>query len=99
MWRGLVGAEMALALLLLVGGGLLLKSFTRILAVEPGFRDEGVVTMNFQLTPSRYDDLEAYGLFYEDFVRTAEANPAVDRLAISTSAPLLNSNSGVLAAS
>jgi len=90
MWRGLVGAEMALALLLLVGGGLLLRSFTRILAVEPGFRDEGVVTMNFQLTPSRYDDLQAYGLFYEDFVRTAEANPAVDGIAISTSAPLIN---------
>ncbi len=90
MWRGLVGAEMALALLLLVGGGLLLRSFTRVLAVEPGFRDEGVVTVGFQLTPTRYDDLEAYGLFYEDFVRTAEANPAVEEIAIATGAPLIN---------
>ncbi|MEJ2541069.1 MAG: ABC transporter permease, partial [Gemmatimonadota bacterium] len=90
VWRGLVGAEMALALLLLVGGGLLLRSFTRVLAVEPGFREEGVVTLQFQLTPGRYQDLDAYARFYEEFVGSAGADPSVEQIALATGAPLIN---------
>jgi putative ABC transport system permease protein len=90
MWRALVGAEMTMALLLLVGGGLLLRSFTRVLAVEPGFASDEVVTMAFQLSPERHADLQAYSAFYEEFVTTAEANPAVGSIALSTGAPLVN---------
>jgi putative ABC transport system permease protein len=90
LWRTLVGAEMAMALLLLVGGGLLLRSFTRVLSVEPGFVAEDVVTMTFQLSPERHPDLEAYIAFYEEFVATAEANPAIGSIALATGGPLLN---------
>lgn len=90
LWRALVGAEMAMALLLLVGGGLLLRSFTEVLSVEPGFTPDEVVTMSFQLSPERHPDLQAYGVFYEEFVATAEANPAIASLALATGAPLLN---------
>ena len=90
LWRTLVGAEMAMALLLLVGGGLLLRSFTRVLAVEPGFAADDVVTMTFQLSPDRHADLEAYAAFYEDFVATAQASPAIGSIALATGAPLIN---------
>jgi len=90
LWRTLVGAEMAMALLLLVGGGLLLRSFTQVLAVEPGFSPDDVVTMTFQLSPDRHPDLASYAAFYEGFVTTAEANPAVESIALTTSAPLIN---------
>lgn len=90
LWRTLVGAEMAMALLLLVGGGLLLRSFTEVLSVEPGFSPEDVVTMAFQLSPDRHPDLGSYAAFYEEFVASAESNPAIESIALATGAPLLN---------
>ncbi len=46
--------ELALALVLLIGAGLLIKSFYRVLSVDPGFAPERVLTMNLSLTDSRY---------------------------------------------
>lgn len=51
---GLVVAELAFAVVLVVGAGLLLRSFWQILQVDPGFRAEGVLKAEFQLPPSRY---------------------------------------------
>ena len=53
----LVTAEVALALVLLVGAGLLLKSFARLRAIDPGFRPDHLLTMRLQLARPRYDDL------------------------------------------
>jgi predicted permease len=50
--RALVVAEVALALVLLAAGGVLLRSFSRVLSVSPGFRTEGVVAMRVALPPS-----------------------------------------------
>lgn len=52
--RGLVAAEVALAVLLLAGAGLLFKSFSRILSVDPGFDADGLLTFQLHLESSKY---------------------------------------------
>jgi len=52
----LVTAEVALALVLLVGAGLLLKSFARLRAIDPGFRPDHLLTMQIQLSGPRHRD-------------------------------------------
>src|SRR5262249_14132105 len=47
-------AQLALSLLLLVGAGLLLRSFLQLTDVDPGYRTEGLVAARVRLTPSRY---------------------------------------------
>jgi putative ABC transport system permease protein len=52
----LVTAEVALALVLLVGAGLLLKSFARLREINPGFHPDHLLTMRIQLSGPRYED-------------------------------------------
>lgn len=62
--RGLVIATVALALTLLVGAGLMIKSFARLLGVDPGFKPEKLLTFNMALSPTKYSNdtlrLEAF---------------------------------------
>ena len=58
----LVAGQVAFALMLLVGAGLLLASFDRILAIDPGFRAEGVFTGRISLPAARYADDNACAL-------------------------------------
>src|SRR6185503_15173491 len=51
----LVAGQVALSVLLLVGAGLLLKSFWKLAHVEPGYRTAGIVTCNISIPSSRYD--------------------------------------------
>ena len=61
---GLVVAEMAVAVILLAGAGLLIRSFQNLTEVDPGFRPEGVVATRLSLPPSSYaDDARAVQLF------------------------------------
>ena len=59
--RLLVVTEMALAFVLLVGAGLLVSSFQRVLAIDPGFDPEGVLTASVNLPPARYAGSDGYG--------------------------------------
>ena len=54
--RGLVIATVALALTLLVGAGLMIRSFARLVGVDPGFRSERLMTFNLALPASRYSN-------------------------------------------
>ena len=65
----LVVSEIALTLVLLTGAGLLLKSFLRIRAVDPGFRAENVLTMTVDLPGSLYNTTASIQSFH---VRTLE---------------------------
>jgi putative ABC transport system permease protein len=60
----LVVIETALAILLLTGAGLVLRSFSRLVAVDPGFQIERVLTLDIALPPDRYREEPARSAFY-----------------------------------
>ena len=60
----LVAAQLAIAVVLLVGGGLLLRSFSRLMAVDPGFRAERVLTLATSLPAQAYRDAASVRGFY-----------------------------------
>jgi putative ABC transport system permease protein len=73
----LVVAEVALSLALLAGAGLLVRSFDRLLSVSPGFRPEGVLTMELSLSGSRYRADEARIGFFEELTARLERLPGI----------------------
>src|SRR5580704_4873565 len=64
----LVVSEIAVAALLLVGSGLLLRSFARILAQDPGFQAENVLTMDISLPGSKYKTDQQIASFYDNLL-------------------------------
>ncbi len=84
----LVVAEVALALVLLVSAGLLFRSLTRLLAVDTGFDDGPLVTMQLQVTGHRYDaDSVRYG-FLEQSLEAVRGVPGVVAAAYTSQLPL-----------
>ena len=73
----LVAAEIALAVVLLACAGLTILSFSRLLAVDPGFTPDGVLTVEFALPDGRYDKDEARKAFYARAFADIEALPGV----------------------
>jgi ABC-type lipoprotein release transport system permease subunit len=73
----LVVAQMALTLILLVGAGLLGKSFYRLLRIDPGFRTESAVAMELSLPNPRMDE-QRYQQFMQSYKRLMEQGVAPD---------------------
>ncbi|HEX8149356.1 MAG TPA: ABC transporter permease [Pyrinomonadaceae bacterium] len=84
----LVVAEVALALVLLVGAGLLMKSLVVMLRVDPGFDARNLLTMRVALPPSRYDEGGRAARFYEEVLRRVKAVPGVRGAALTSNLPL-----------
>ncbi|HBL30243.1 MAG TPA: ABC transporter permease [Acidobacteria bacterium] len=61
--NALVIAEVAIAVVVLVGAGLLLRSFNRLMSIDPGFKTEGVLTFKVDLPPDRYTPQDRIGFF------------------------------------
>ena len=80
--------ELALALMLLIGAGLLIRSFHRVLSVDPGFAPERVLTMNLSLTDSRYPIPRERTRFFTEVLRRVESLPGVRSAALGDSLPL-----------
>jgi putative ABC transport system permease protein len=75
--RTLVVSEVAIALVLLVGAGLMTRSFVRLLSVDPGYRVDHVLTVPISLPSSRYAETERVTTFYRELMRRAAAIPGV----------------------
>src|SRR5579884_933489 len=87
--RGLlVIGQVALSLLLLIGAGLLVRSFTRLLRVDPGFDSQNVLSMNVSLPTVKYSDAQKQIAFFDDLERRVSALPGVKSTAISAALPL-----------
>jgi putative ABC transport system permease protein len=84
----LVVSEVAIALLLTVGGGLLAKSFWRLRQVNGGFDANGVLAVQISLN-QKYSSPEATAAFYDQFMDRARGLPGVTDVAHASSLPLL----------
>ena len=73
----LVVVQVALALVLLVGSGLMVRSFQRLRSVDPGFNAEGIMTFRLSPPPTKYEGAEATARFYDQLVERLEAIPGV----------------------
>ena len=91
--NSLVVAEVALALVLLVGASLLLKSFVRLQNVHPGFEPKNVLTMEVSLPVLKYPRGKPVADFYAEATRRIKALPGVEAAAFTSILPLSGSNS------
>jgi putative ABC transport system permease protein len=72
-----VVAEIALALVLLAGSGLLIRSFSRLMAVDPGFQSKGILTARVELPSSKYKDDAKISEFYAQLLERIRQLPGV----------------------
>ncbi|MCP5120195.1 MAG: FtsX-like permease family protein, partial [bacterium] len=84
----LAAVEIALAVVVLASAGLLVKSFVRLQAVEPGFDSNGVLTALVPLRSKRFTWEEAARFYREDLFPKLRALPGVEEVAVIVSAPL-----------
>jgi putative ABC transport system permease protein len=84
----LVISQVALSLLLLIGAGLLLRSFLRLLSVEPGFDAHNVLTMDISLPTVKYAKPEQQIAFFDEILRRVSVLPGVRSAATSVALPL-----------
>ncbi len=73
----LVAAQVALALALVAGSGLLLKSFFQLIRVDPGFAPEGVATASLRLPEKRYPEPSQLTHFYDQVLTRLASQPGV----------------------
>ena len=86
--RTLVAAEVALAVIVLAGAGLLIRSFNRLLQVDPGFRADHLLSLKINLPPSRYQTDELVSSFYQKLLPGIQALPAVQQVAVIDRLPM-----------
>jgi putative ABC transport system permease protein len=86
--RLLVTAEVALALVLLAGAGLLIESFRRASNVDLGFRKEHALTIRLQLSKRSYPDGQRVRAFREELLRRVQALPGVQYAGTVSSLPM-----------
>jgi predicted permease len=86
--RFIVVTEVALAVMLLSGAGLLIRSFKQLMAVDPGFRPEGVLVMKLRLPQRTYDDLDKLRQFETTLESRLRTLPGVRAAALANYAPL-----------
>ncbi len=84
----LVVSEVALATILLVGAGLLLRSFTRLQAVSPGFDSTGLLVADLPLSPASYAGDDERARFAENLLRRVAALPGVTSAGTTTTPPM-----------
>lgn len=84
----LVVAEVSLAVLLLTGSGLLVRSLWRLQQTNPGITSEELVSVEFDLPATNYSDAERASDFYRRLVTDVQALPGVQSVSFGTNQPL-----------
>jgi putative ABC transport system permease protein len=92
--RTLVAIEVALTVVLVVGAGLTLRSFERLLSVDPGFESSNVLMAGIALPAADYKEPERIEAFFDALVRRVRALPGVRMASAASGVPLWN-DSGV----
>jgi putative ABC transport system permease protein len=90
----LVIAEVALSVALLIGAGLLVRSFRELQHVDPGFQLDRVATMRMILPPTNYDTAMKSRSFYQRLLPQLAALPGLQSVATSSGVPLSGGNTG-----
>ena len=88
----LVVAEVALALMLLIGGGLMLRSFVTLITVDPGFDADNVLTQQIFLPATSYGSAPLQSAFVDELVGRVENLPAVESAGVINTLPLAGNN-------
>ena len=86
--RLLVGGQVAVAAVLLVGAGLLVKSLVRLTQVELGFNPTQVVTMRVTLPNASYPSADAWIAFHEQLIARLGETPTLESVGLNTAVPL-----------
>jgi putative ABC transport system permease protein len=84
----LVVGEVAMSLVLIIGAGLLIKSFLHIMATDPGYDPDRVVAIDLPLSTTKYSTPEQQSALFEEVVRRARQLPGVESAAVTTLLPL-----------
>jgi putative ABC transport system permease protein len=86
----LVILEVAMSVVLLVGAGLLIKSFARLQQVDLGFNMESLLTIDLSLSSDKYREPQQLELFYREAMERVKAMPGVESAAFMNGAPFTN---------
>jgi putative ABC transport system permease protein len=84
----LVVSEVALALILLIGAGLMIRSFQRVLSADPGFEPKNLITMEMFLSPQRYSDDPQMVTFHRQLMDRIKNLPGVESVGAVNILPL-----------
>ncbi len=87
---GLVVAEMAMTLVLLIGAGLLIRSFYRLMQVDPGFRYDNLLSFSINLPQGKYPNDQQEIDFYDRLVQKISSLPGVQGVGLASGLPLGN---------
>ena len=88
----LVAAEIALAIVLLSGAGLVLRSFSNLLSIDPGFTSARVLTLNFAVPFDRYRDVRAREALHQRLFEAIGELPGVEQVGAGVVTPLTGNN-------
>ena len=89
----LVVGEVALALVLLVGATLMVRSLSALKDVDPGFDPSGLLTLRIPLPDTRYSEVSAWLPFYRELLTKIRAEPGVEAVSASSLLPLTSGSS------
>ena len=84
----LVIGEVAVSFVLLIGAGLLIKSFLHLRNLDPGFRSDHLLTMKVNLSEVKYPDRERRAAFFDEVMRHVHELPGVQSAAVAGNLPL-----------
>jgi putative ABC transport system permease protein len=91
----LVVSEVALSLMLLIGAGLMIRSFGRLLSQPLGYNPEHLISMGVGLPAKKYPGLAEQARFFEQFLSSVRALPGVQSAALVRGLPLSGQNIGM----